>query len=64
LVRARANSDAIVQVLKTRGVQVIEIDNDYPDQLATGARSILDALTLLLKDGSRTISPPVTFGRL
>jgi thymidylate kinase len=64
LVRARANSDAIVQVLKTRGVQVIEIDNDYPDQLATGARSILDALTLLLKDGSRTISPPVTFGRI
>jgi thymidylate kinase len=48
LVRARTNSDAIVRRLRAKGVQVIDIDNDYPEQLITDVRTIADELMAML----------------
>jgi len=63
LARARAHSDAIARLLQSKGVRVVEIDNDHPDQPAEGARSIADALALMRMNGRWATSAPVELSR-
>lgn len=54
LVQARANSDAIVRILRAKGVLVMEIDNDCHEQLISSARTIADVLLAMLAGRDQT----------
>jgi len=60
LVQARANSDAIVRVLRAKGVQVIEIDNDDHEQLISSTRTVADTLLAMLVSKGQPTDPYTT----
>ncbi len=59
LQRAEAHGDAIIGKFKSFGVPVIDVKNDDPEQLTSGARCVADAIVTKL--GEQRIEPAPRF---
>ena len=49
LLIAQANSDAVLSRLAARGIAIVEVSNDHPEQLDLNAQLVASTITLMLR---------------